>query len=1066
MNFTVYKSSAGSGKTFNLVKEYLKIVLQSPEEFRNILAVTFTNKAANEMKERIINYLKELSAASDNTESETFKFLLPELIEQTNLDQDTISQRANIVLELILHNYSDFAISTIDSFVHKIIKTFAHDLHLPLNFDVELDTDNLISQAIDLLLSCAGNDEKLTKILVNFTESKTENEQQWNIEYDLKKFAFSLLKEDSQSYIDKLKKLSLDDFFSINEKINIITKNFENTIIDLSTRAYNLIKNKNINNTAFFHTTSGAGKYFENLSLKHFDKLIPNSSVTKTIEENKWYSSKANTFEKEAIDSIKNKLFDIYYKIQDELAEHYDKYIILKLLNRNIYSIALLNEIEKTINEIKSRNNIVHISEFNKRIAEIVLNEPIPFIYERLGEKYKHFLIDEFQDTSILQWQNFLPLIDNSLAEGNFNMVVGDGKQAIYRWRNGEVEQFAQLPKVYKKNNNPINDQREQSLIRNYKENNLNKNFRSKAEIVDFNNKFFKELYEIIPSSLKSIYENLEQEFDPKNTGGLVNIDFLDKKDDALSYEDLNYQKINEIINELQNDKFDLKDIAILCRSNKDASNVARYLIKQNIDVISSESILLSRSPEINFLFSCIQVLNDTSSIIAKAEMINFLVSTKKIPAVGFHETLQQINNYAPKNSFNNCLKSTNAFIDFLHKNGFDFSVSKLTKLPIYDLCEELIRIFELDKTVNPYIEFFLDAVLEYSIKRNSNISDFIEWWDEKKDKTSIIAHEGINAVNIMTIHKSKGLEFPVVIFPFADQKFNITNNSLWVDLDIKEIPKLKAALIPTKKELEYTCYKESYLEEKNKSLLDLINLLYVVMTRASDRLYILTSLPPKKIQEINSPSKFFYHYLKNTAQWKDGKTNYTFGIPKTFAKSKTKTKQNNYKLKTFISNDWRNKILINIKAPEVWDIDKTEKNQKWGNIIHTALSKIKNYDDVDKTLDSMYFSGIIDDKERKELYEKINQLLSYPDIKPYFEKNLNIKTEAEILLPNGKTYRPDRVILNKQKAVIIDYKTGKTEKFHIKQINNYANLLSEMGYTEIKKYLLYIDEKVKIVEV
>ena len=498
MNFTVYKSSAGSGKTYTLVREYLKLVLTEPHKFRHILAITFTNKAANEMKQRIINSLKEISDFSSFSGSIAVKFMLPELEKETGLDRNSISENAGKVLELILHNYSDFAICTIDSFVHRIIRSFAFDLHLPLNFEVEVDTDDLIAKVIDILISNVGTDEKLTRMLINFTQSKTDDEKSWHIENDLTEIAKILTKEDGQIHIEKLKKLNLDDFSQINRQVNTIIRRFENTLTDYAKDADNLIKSKGIPHQAFYRGSSGICKYFEYLVNKRFDKVLPNSYVIKTIEEDKWYSGKANTNEKAAIDEIKENIRLAYERITEYIDKHYPKYVILNEIRKNLYPVAVLNEIEKVMDDYKSENNIVLISEFNKRIADIVLSEPVPFIYERLGEKYKHFLIDEFQDTSVLQWLNLLPLIDNSLSEGNFNMVVGDGKQAIYRWRSGEVEQFAKLPKIYKKKDDPVLIQREQSLERNYQPEVLEHNYRSKAEIVNFNNDFFAEISEIL----------------------------------------------------------------------------------------------------------------------------------------------------------------------------------------------------------------------------------------------------------------------------------------------------------------------------------------------------------------------------------------------------------------------------------------------------------------------------------------------------------------------------------------------------------------------------------------
>ncbi len=1030
MSFTVYKSSAGSGKTYTLVKEYLKIVLMFPAKFRNILAITFTNKAANEMKERIISNLIELSATEPDKNSITNKYLLPELISDLKIDTETITKRSSEALELILHNYSDFAIGTIDSFVHKIIRIFAHDLHLPLNFDVEMDEDTLISQAIDLLISRVGTDEKLTKVLVRFTEDKTENEQNWNIEKDLQTFAKSLLKEDGQYQIEKLKKLTLNDFLKINKKILENIKKFEDSVKEKASIAIQLIHKNDVSISSFYYGNQGIGKYFNNLYNGDFEKIKPNSRVIQTIEENKWYSGKTDDYQKSAIDNIKSELKEIYLDIEKIIINRHGKYMVLKLLRRNIYPLAVLNEIEKILNEIKTQNNIVHISEFNKRIADIVLNEPVPFIYERLGEKYKYFLIDEFQDTSVLQWHNLLPLIDNSLSEDNFNMLVGDGKQAIYRWRNGEVEQFAKLPKIFKKENNPYISEREQNLIRNYNSEELKKNYRSKAEIVDFNNKFFKVVASLIKPPYDSIYENLEQEFETNNTGGYINIDFIDKKNAEDSFEEINFKKIKEIILELQQQNFNWGDIAILCRKNKEASNIARFLLNENIDVISSESLLLSSSHKLNFIIALIKFMLDPSDNIQKTHILNFLKQNNQ-----------------------------ESFRDKLF-------ISKLRNLQVFDLCEELIRLFGLNSQPDPYIQFFLDAVLKFTIENNSGVSDFIDWWEEKKDKLSIIVPEGINAVNILTIHKAKGLEFPVIIYPFANESSRMTKKELWVDLNEPEIPEMDAALLPAIKDMEDTSFADLYVEEKNKSFLDMINLLYVVMTRPTDRLYILTEKPSENPKEINSLSHVFVYYLKSEGLWLENTTEYSFGNEQFFKRIIKPEDKSIFKLESFISEDWRRKILISTSAPEIWDVSDPDRNKEWGNLVHALLANIITYDDVENAVEDFFSKGIIDKTEKDKLLEKIKQLVMDPRVKPFFEKNLNIKTETEILLPNGQTFRPDRLILSENKAIVIDYKTGKAEEKHKKQINHYARLIEEMGYNEVEKYLLYIDDEVEVVRV
>jgi len=511
-NFVVYKSSAGSGKTHTLVKEYLKLVIIQPSQYRSILAITFTNKAANEMKQRILNNLKEIADFGNYSQSASVKYMLTDLITETGLDKNLIAERASSILQSILHNYSDFAITTIDSFIHGIIRSFAFDLKLPVNFEVEMDTDDLIEKVIDLLLSKVGIEEDLTKILVDFTKSKTDDEKSWNIDRELKVFAKFLLNEDSQAHIQKLKNLTLKDFSNIYKKIKQSVSYFEETLKREAKSALDLISLKGISEAAFYRGKTGISSFFQYIVSNRFDKLQPNSYVLRTIEEDKWYSAKASQDEIKAISEIKDYLVGHYNNIIRFTEQHYNRYIILNQIKRNLYPMALLNEIEKVIDDYKAENNILLISEFNKKIAEIVLNEPVPFIYERTGEKYKHFLIDEFQDTSELQWLNLIPLLDNSLAEGNLIMIVGDGKQAIYRWRNGDVEQFARLPEIYKDKDTPLHQQREMNFKRQYDENILRKNYRSKNQIVRFNNEFFSFISQKLSETHKDIYKDIIQD--------------------------------------------------------------------------------------------------------------------------------------------------------------------------------------------------------------------------------------------------------------------------------------------------------------------------------------------------------------------------------------------------------------------------------------------------------------------------------------------------------------------------------------------------------------------------
>jgi ATP-dependent exoDNAse (exonuclease V) beta subunit len=1054
MSFTVYKSSAGSGKTFTLVKEYLNLVLPEPSGFRHILAITFTNKAANEMKERIINSLKEIAGMKDNPESKSVKYIVPDLSKSSGLSPQTLSANAEMVLKYILHEYSDFAISTIDSFVHRVIRSFAFDLHLPLNFDVEMDTDELMGKVIDILISRVGSDEELTRTLVNFIQSKTDDEKSWNVEHDLREISEYLLKEDGQEHLDKLKTLNLEDFYVISTQILEVVNRFEKTISGFATYADDIIKSKGIPQNSFYQGKNGIGVYFVNLSKGRFDKLEPNSYVRATIEEDKWHSGKASPVDKQEIDEIKTDLIDCYTKIIQFSGYHLQQYRVLSEIRKNIYPLAVLNEIAKVVEEYKTDNEILLISEFNKKISNIVLNEPVPFIYERMGEKYRHFLIDEFQDTSLMQWQNLLPLIENSLATNQFNMVVGDGKQAIYRWRGGEVEQFAGLPKIFQCPDEPFMHQRQKILERNYNPKFLQNNYRSKKEIVEFNNDFFTCLAERLPEQYQNIYHDVVQQFDAENTGGYIQFSFYDPGIADLTVDEFNLEQVRHTINELRADGFRLKDIAILCRNNKNAGFLSQELLKLNLPVVSSESLQLSSSPEVRLLIASMRLLVNPQDKIAQVEVVNYLVRRGDLKQ-NLHEQLVAFGLVVLNAEARDEQKD---FFTVLAQNNIYLNVFTLKNYTLYDLTEELIRIFDFHKKADPYIQFFLDAVLKFSREQNEELADFIRWWDQKGFKQSIIVPSGIDAVQVMTIHKAKGLEFPVVIYPFAGEKHRKSKDKLWVTLDDKDVPKLKSALVNTSKVLLETPYAVQYEEENGKSLLDLINLLYVVMTRPTHRLYVIASVPSKSADAAESVPGFFKYYFEKKGIWDETKSRYPFGEKVLFV-DKTKESTGLYLLDRFISNSWHDRMILSLQAVKNWDIDEQALKQQWGNLVHRILAQIATLDDADPVLEKFESDGIITVEEKESILLVIKKFLAHPDVSMYFLPGLSIKTEPEILLPDGKTFRPDRIVFKDSETIVIDFKTGKPEESHQDQVSYYMKLLREMGYSNLRGVLLYINE-------
>ncbi|MCF8233895.1 MAG: UvrD-helicase domain-containing protein [Bacteroidales bacterium] len=1045
MPFVVYRSSAGSGKTFTLVKAYLKIAISKPENYKNILAITFTNKAANEMKERIIRYLKILSEKGEQTSDPETIVLLRQLEEELNLTGEAIRDNSGRVLELILHNYSEFAIGTIDSFVHRIVKTFAYDLNIPLNFEVELDADRLISQAVDLLISKAGTDTKLTRALIAFTLSRIEEEKYWNIDNELKKIASNLLKEEGQQFFEQLKNYDIDDFLSLNKRINGFCNNFENKLSGMAGKALGQIHKAGLDEKSLFQGKRGIYGYFLRLANEDFSKIEPNTNVIKTIQEEQW-TSKSKPIE--LPEFLTDELSGIYGNMQVLIDHDYPEYKLLVLIKRNIYSLAVLNEIEKIIEAYREEKNMIHISEFNKRIAAIVLNEPIPFIYERLGERYRYFLIDEFQDTSLLQWQNMLPLIENALASGNYNMLVGDAKQAVYRWRSGDFEQFINLPSLPGSTENPLIGEREATLKRSYLAEELKTNFRSEAQIVRFNNEFFGSVASLIPEKYRSLYKNPVQQFNPDRNKGYVRIELFENKRKAELIED-NLEAVERIVSDIQSGESKLSDTAVLCRSNQEASRVANHLVANGYNVISSESLLLANHPKCNFLIAVLEYLNEPSEKIYQVHIITYLYMQEKIQSENISSLYEKLNG-----------ERNLGFQEFIKKLNYKVRPGFLRQLNLYDLVEETIRIFGLNQEEDAFLEQFLNVVHQFTVQHNPALQEFLQYWHENKSTFSVLSSGLEDAVQILTIHKAKGLAFNNVIYPFAIQKVRPTKANLWIKPDVEMENFLPVALVPTTKDMLKTRHQQEYEMEMNLSFIDMLNLLYVALTRSKQKLYILTTRVQPK-DEISSIPELINYFLEQKERLREDVNVYEFGeFHAAKHKQKKPEKQKSYQP---VSIDYHDRLILSRAAPRVWNLDQSETREEWGKLIHLILSEISYADQVEKTVHEFLIKGYFEEKDYPTILQKITGLINHTGLKRFFKKGIQVKNEAEMIDEHGSIHRPDRFVILDNETWIIDYKTGQKRPNHKQQLQQYKDIAAAMGYKNIKMLIIYIDDEIEL---
>jgi len=981
------------------------------------------------MKTRIIESLAEFSKAEVTSEKNP---LLKSIIEETQLLEETIRKKSTEILKSIIHNYAAFEISTIDGFTHRVLKTFARDLGIPMNFEVELSAEEILMEAVDRLINRAGSDKKLTKILVSYTLSKTDDDKSWDISRDLFNISKLLINENHQKPLELLKGKTLENFQQFSRKLRSDIQIAEETLKVSADSFFELIENNGIQETDF------SGQYVP----KHFSKLQSGiSSVNfaakwaEKIEDEPLYPKRASEASKIALDGIQAEIAEIFHASK----KAYFQIEFLTEIKKNLVQLSLLNEINREVEEIKKDRNLVLISEFNPKISEQVKDQPAPFIYERLGERYQHYFIDEFQDTSTMQWENLVPLISHNISgtENNSSLtIVGDAKQSIYRWRGGRAEQLIDLSNL---TNHPF--QIKQKVV------NLPDNYRSGSEIVNFNNSFFQFAASVLSYPEYSELFKAAIQKPKKGDFGYVKLQFVEAENREKEFE-IYPQKILEIIKDQDLKSVNRRDICILVRRKSEGVAIAEFLNEHSISVISSETLLLAQSQKVQFIVNLLAFSMNSENDQLKLQIFDYLAE-EYLSAEQTHEILVQ---QLPKNG--------SEFFDWLSEHQVQFEMEELKRLSLYESVEYIIRSFSLVEKSDAYIQFFLDFVFETTQKTSNSLNDFLEKWEQKKNKLSIVVPETDNAVQIMTIHKSKGLEFPVVIYPFANSELQDTrNDNLWLEINDENIP--VAYVSASQKMLNWNQNaSESFKDLIYKNELDTLNVLYVACTRAAQQLYILSNYHEKPKSSPNI-SDLLIDYLRNAGKWRD-ELEYEFGNSEKIIESKS-TENLSISNTHFYSSSTQNKAVhIVTRSGSLWDSRQQEAIEK-GEIAHEILARINTFADLDHATSWAVNSGMITSKSKDEITELISGIITHPELKIYFSEDVDNLNEKEIITTNGKRLRPDRINLNGKKITIIDYKTGGFVDTHKKQVSEYAIALNVMGYQVEKSLLVYTNNPIII---
>ena len=1052
-SFTIYNASAGSGKTYTLTKEYLKILLKSPydDAYRKILAITFTNKAVEEMKTRIVNSLFEFSKAETAEKSMS---LLQDLSKETGLSVATIKDKSKAIIKNIIHNYSAFGISTIDKFTHKIIRTFAQDLELPANFEIALDTDALLQEAVDSVIAKVGEDDQLTSFILDFTRNKTDDDKNWDVSYELFEVAKLLTNESNSKELTSFEDKNFNDFKAIKKQLESEVLALKELSKNKGKQLKDFIVGKGIDMNSFQVYFINHLNNIENDELKSTQKKYWEEDDIKVKKGSKDLDT-IETFKPEILSQLA-KIYSIYGKV-----DFYQAFL------QNINPLSLLNAINLEYKRIQEEQNVLSISDFNKIIFEKIQDQPTPFIYERLGEKYRHYFIDEFQDTSEMQWQNLIPLIDNALASEENNvkgtlMLVGDPKQSIYRWRGGKAEQFIDLSKEDSdsdKNQNPFSN-------KDKKVENLGTNFRSFSQVIDFNNRFFTFLAnKFEQEDYAQLYEKTAFQLENDKKGGYVNLSFIEstEEDDSFdenevgySYKTLQYlEKTKETIRKIKEKGFNFGDIVLLTRKKSEGVHLANYLTENDIPILSSETLLIQNATEVKLIISLLRYLSNSKDDESKAFILYFVAkySQNDLPIHDFILKLKDLSEEEIEAVF----KQIGIFISF--KNCRTKS--------LYDAVEILVNAFIKNKANTSYVQYFMDLVLEKDSKTQLGISEFLEYWNKTGFQKSIPSPEGTDAIRIMTIHKSKGLEFPVVIFPFAEENFSRkVRNKLWVDFEEDDNIDLPKAFVNSKNEV--TTYSEKakviYEQKSQEELLDTINVLYVALTRAEEQLYVISNKLLTKKGELltNNLSYYFIEFLQNDKVFDVSKSEFEFGNATRISKPIVKENKGR-NIELVLEKFPFENIKIASREALLWETEQQEAIN-FGTVFHEILASIQIEGDTDLAIKKSVEQGIISEKETTVIKDNVLKIINHKELEVFFSGQGVVLNEQTIVDSKFGNIKPDKIVLIDNKAFLLDYKTGEKKNSHIHQINNYAEALERMNYEVVKKALVYIGDKVEVV--
>ena len=1016
--FNIVKASAGSGKTYRLVKEYISLMIKEDysKSFSKVIAMTFTNKAAIEMKQRIISGLDTIASPSKDKKDNSS--LMLDLAKELNLKPQEVQKRCRKVLQSILHQYEDFNVMTIDKFNLRLIRSFSRDLDLGTDFDVIMEESEVIEKIVDGLLNKIGDADshQLSELLFKYAQSNLEEETGWDFRRKLVDFGKILSSEKNRESVKSLMEVNFST--EMHGVLHGTIKQIDKEFIKKSQKIQDLFNNGSVSSNDL------PGK---SISLSRIDKFIKGKSFF--IDKNIHTDAFHKMLDKE---NYPSELRSLFLDIEEYWNENLDEYVSTKLFLSNFFNMALLQYMASSLEEVKKEEQMILISEFSKLISDLIQNEHTPFIYERLGTRFQHFLLDEFQDTSHLQWLNLVPLIDESIGNGRKNLIVGDAKQSIYRFKNGLAEQFITLPSIYNPDNIPSIASKSALFENAGIVEELKYNFRSSPTIVNFNNQFFEQLKSKMNPTTANYYNSIYQT--PKsNKNGLIEIISEERK----PAENELIHQVDLWIKQCQADGFELGEICILGNKNKECNQWAIALTAMDYKIVSADSLLIDTDICVKLTIAFLK-WRLSSGENEKKHFAEIYFRWKK----NAYKTYQQyIIEVETKDE-----KKIRVFDDksFLANHFSSYEAFFFKYESIYDLIQGFYRLTDFNELENVYLHHLADITFDFELKRGPNLRGFIDDYQRRKHKIAVQIPESSDAIKIMTFHKAKGLEFPVVIMPSVNAAMDVKSSFL-VTIDDKIIYKKPSASEILKPLINL------YEEESEQVVTDYINVCYVGMTRPIERLFILN------LHEKKGFGSLFHNILGDLPETVqiENKRHVTIG-------NNTRSKQEEKLSETtlFTPKDIKDKLWFPDIAlqdhDDLYDEQYLSSEMQFGIQFHLLASKIDHVKDIESQLDEHIQCGEVDLKNKVELKEKLTKLLNTSEYLALYENNLEILNEQDILVNENKVIRPDKIILKQKETIIIDYKTGLPGKKDIKQILEYKMTMDEMGYPDVKCYLFY----------